>query len=262
MAQALHYTSSTPMQIRFVLALLAVAMVAPLASAQEEPDFLFGAPRGAFSIRGGYLIASANSDIYEFLSEELTIESNDFNALVFGIDVALAIHPRLDVLAGFEYSWTAVDSEFREFEEAGAPITQSTELRTVPLTGSIKLYLTPRGREISRFAFVPSKARPYVGAGAGLIWYRLEQIGDFVECLGDFVDCDDVPIFTGEFRSSGWGTEAHVFGGLDLQLSPKWYLSLEGRYVWADADLSGDFVGFDPIDLNGLRITAGFSYSF
>ncbi|GMR22833.1 MAG: hypothetical protein BMS9Abin37_1209 [Acidobacteriota bacterium] len=248
------------MRIRFVLVLLAVATVAPMVpvvNAQEEqPDFLFGAPRGAFSIRGGYLIASANSDIYEFFSEQLTIESNDFNALVFGIDGALAIHPRLDLLAGFEYSRAAVDSEYREFEEDnGAPITQTTELRTVPLTGSIKLYLTPRGRKISRFAFVPSKARPYLGAGGGLIWYRLNQFGDFV----DFVD---LSIFPGEFVSSGWGTEAHVFGGLDVQLSPKWYLSLEGRYVWADAGLSGDFVGFDAIDLNGLRITVGFNYSF
>lgn len=244
------------MRIRFVLIFWAVATLAPLASAQEEPDFLFGAPRGAFSIRGGYMVASANSDIYEFFSDELTIESNDFNALDFGIDVALAIHPRLDVLVGFEHSRAAVDSEYREFEEDnGAPITQTTELRTVPLTGSIKAYLTPRGREISRFSFVPSKARPYVGAGAGLIWYRLNQGGDFV----DFVD---LSIFPDEFQSSGWGTEAHVFGGLDVQINPKWYLSLEGRYVWADADLSGDFVGFDPIDLSGLRITAGFSMSF
>ncbi len=243
------------MRIQWVL-VLAVVVVAPTAYAQEEPDFLFGAPRGAFAIRGGYVSASANSDIYEFFSEDLTVESKDFNALVFGIDVALALHPRLDVLAGFEYTRAAVDSEFREFEEdSGAPIAQTTELRTVPLTGSIKLYLTSRGREISRFAFVPSKARPYVGAGAGLIWYRLEQTGDFV----DFVD---LAIFPGAFRSTGWGTEAHVFGGLDLRLSPKWYLSLEGRYVWADADLSEDFVGFDPIDLNGLRITVGFSYSF
>ena len=249
--------SRKPMRIRIVLVLLALAPLAPVAHAQEEqPDFLFGAPRGAFSIRGGYLIASANSDIYEFFSEELTIEGADFNALVFGIDVALAIHPRLDVLVGFEYSRAAVDSEYREFEEDnGAPITQTTELRTVPLTGSIKLYLTPRGQEISRFAYLPSKARPYLGAGAGLIWYRLEQ-------SGDFVDFADLSIFPGEFRSSGWGTEAHVFGGLDLRLSPKWYLSLEGRYVWADADLSEDYVGFDPIDLNGLRITVGFSYSF
>ena len=76
------------------------------------------------------------------------------------------------------------------------------------------------------------------------------------------MDFADLSIFTDDFESSGWSTEAHVFGGLDLQLSLKWYLSLEGRYVWADADLSGDFVGFDPIDLNGLRITVGFSYSF
>ena len=244
------------MRIQYVLVFFAVAAVAPPANAQQEPDFLFGAPRGAFSVRGGYLIASADSDIYEFFSEDLTIESKDFNAFVFGIDVALALHPRLDVIAGVGQSRALVDSDFREFEEDnGLPITQTTELRTVPLTGSIKLYLTSRGREISRFAFVPSKARPYVGAGAGLIWYRLEQIGDFV----DFVDRS---IFPSEFRSSGWGTEAHVFGGLDLQLKPKWYLSLEGRYVWADARLSGDFVGFDPIDLNGLRITVGFSYSF
>lgn len=245
------------MRIRIVLIVLALVPLGPLSHAQEEqPDFLFGAPRGAFSVRGGYMIASANSDIYEFFSEQLTIEKADFNALVFGIDAALAIHPRVDVLFGFEYSRAAVDSEYRDFEEDnGDPITQTTELRTVPLTGGIKLYLMPRGREISRFAYVPSKARPYLGAGAGLVWYRLTQIGDFV-------DFADLSIFPGEFRSSAWGTEAHVFGGLDIQLNPKWYLSLEGRYIWADADVSEDFVGFDPIDLNGLRITAGFSYSF
>lgn len=246
------------MLIRIVVTLAAAATVLlpARALAQDEPDFLFGAPRGAFSVRAGYLAASAKGDIYDFLGEELTIESGDFDAFVLGLDAALAIHPRFDALFGFEYSRAAVDSEYREFEEDnGLPITQTTELRTVPLTASIKLYLTPRGREISRFAFVPSKARPYVGAGAGLVWYRLYQ-------FGDFVDFADLSIFPGEFESSGWGTEAHVFGGLDLQLTPKWYLSLEGRYVWADADLSGDYVGFDPIDLNGLRITGGFSYSF
>ena len=57
-------------------------------------------------------------------------------------------------------------------------------------------------------------------------------------------------------------TEAHAFVGVDVQLKPAVYLSFEGRYMWADAGLSGDFVGFDPIDLSGLRITAGINYSF
>jgi outer membrane protein W len=242
---------------RFALSLLVFLVAAPLASAQqEEPDFLFGAPRGAVSLRGGYLLASAKGDIYEFFSEELTIEPSDFNGIVFGLDGALALHSRIDLLVGFEYSRAAVDSEYRDFEEDnGAPITQTTELRTLPLSGSLKFYLTPRGRDISRFAFVPRKARPYVGVGVGLIWYELEQIGDFI-------DFTDLEIFPSEFQSSGWGTQAHVFGGLDLQVGPRWYLSFEGRYLWASADLSGDFVGFDPIDLDGLRITAGASITF
>ncbi len=254
------------MNTRLAFALVATLFTASVVAAQqEEPDFLFGAPRGAISVRGGYLLASANSEIYELFSKDLTIQASDFNAFVLGIDGALTLHPRLDVLLGFEYSRAAVDSEYRDFEEDnGAPITQTTELRTFPLSASIKVYVTPRGREISRFAFVPSKARPYVGAGAGLIWYKLEQ-------AGDFVDFTDLAIFSEQFSSSGWSTETHVFGGLDLQLSPRWYLSFEGRYVWANAELvencavefeTGCFVGFDPIDLSGLRITAGFNYSF
>lgn len=244
------------MPYRVVLSVLAVLTAAPLAYAQQEPDFLFGAPRGAFSARGGYVLASANSDIYEFFAEELTVQPSDFNALVLGFDAALALHSRVDVLLGFEYTRAAVDSEYREFEEDnGAPITQNTELKTVPLSASLKLYLTPRGKDISRFAFVPSKARAYAGAGVGVIWYQLEQVGDFI-------DFTDLAIFPGNFVSSGWGTETHVFAGLDVQLHPRWYLSFEGRYLWASADLGDDFVGFDPIDLGGLRITGGVSYTF
>jgi hypothetical protein len=37
---------------------------------------------------------------------------------------------------------------------------------------------------------------------------------------------------------------------------------VEGRYLWSDADLDGDFVSFEPIDLSGARIGAGISFSF
>ena len=109
--------------MRSVLALTMLTTIATPALAQEEPDFLFGAPRGAFSVRAGYMLASADSDIsadlngstatrsiYTFLGDELTIEPSDFNAFVLGFDVALAIHPRLDVLLGVEYTRTAIDS--------------------------------------------------------------------------------------------------------------------------------------------------------
>ena len=246
------------MRSELVLAIVAGAALSasPARAQAETADFLFGAPRGAFSLRAGFLAASASSDIHDFLQETFTLSAGDFNAPVVGIDVALALHSRIDVLFGFEFSKAGADSEYREFvEDDGSPITQRTELTSVPLSASIKLYLTPRGREISRFAFVPSKVRPYVGAGAGFIWHKLAQVGDFV----DFVD---LSIFSGSFESTGWGTETHAFGGFDLQLAPKWYASFEGRYLWAEDDLSGDFIGFDPIDLSGLRVTAGINVSF
>ncbi len=244
------------MRISTIVILGLASLLPHVANAQEETDFLFGLPRGAFSIRGGYMSASASSDVYDFITETLTIDKGDFSAPTFGLDVALVVHPRIDVLVGFEYSKSTTESEYRDFEEDdGSPINQRTELSIFPFSGSVKFYVTPRGRDISRFAFVPSKARAYVGAGGGLVWYRLAQIGDFV----DFVD---LSIFTGEFQSTGFGTEAHAFVGVDVQLKPAVYLSFEGRYMWADAGLSGDFVGFDPIDLSGLRITAGVNFSF
>jgi hypothetical protein len=80
--------------------------------------------------------------------------------------------------------------------------------------------------------------------------------------VGDFVDFTDLAIFTATLSSSGWAPTAHVFGGLDLRLNRKMFLTLEARYAWADSELKDDFVGFDPIDLTGLGITAGIYWVF
>jgi opacity protein-like surface antigen len=238
--------------------LLAIASAFPGAASAQEPDadFLFGKPRGSLGARGGWQMAAASSDIYDFFAEELTIEDGDFDSFLFGADGSFAIASRVDLVAGFEISKASVDSEYRDFvDENDLPILQETRLTVVPVTLSVKLYLTPRGREVSRYAYVPAKVRPYVGGGGGFVWYELEQAGDFV----DFVD---LTIFTSGFRSSGWGFATQAFGGVEIRLSPRWYLSGEGRYLWSDADLDGDFLDFEPIDLSGARIGAGIGFTF
>ena len=242
----------------FCFVIAVASLLSPLSARGQDrkADFLFGVPRGAIGIRGGYLLASARSDIYEFVGENLTVGQSDFNAPVFGFDLALTLHPRVDVLFGVEVAHAGVDSEYRDFvEDNDAPILQRTQLATVPLNAGFKLYVGPRGREISRFAFIPAKVRPYVGGGASFVWYRFSQIGDFI-------DLEDLVIFTANLRSEGWGLGAHAFGGADIRITPKVYVSIEARYLWASADLSGDFVGFDPIDLSGLRMTGGINLSF
>ena len=170
--------------------------------------------------------------------------------------MALRLKPNIDALFRVDYSYSSVASEFRDYVDMDDfPITQETMLTQVPVTAGLKFYLISPGRQVSRYAWIPRSFAPYVGGGAGFVWYRLEQ-------EGDFVDFDDLSIFTDFFISEGWSTTVQVFGGVDIKLTPRVYLSIEALYAWADAELSQSFVDFDPIDLTGLRTTAGVEFVF
>lgn len=223
---------------------------------QRPSGFTFGHPRGWVGIKGGWLMARADSDIFEFNAENLTLSDSDFNAPLFGVDVGWALNERVDAVFGLEYSETSPRSEFRDFVDGfGAPITQETRLQQVPLTASLRVYLTDRGRRVGNYAWVPAAVTPYVGAGGGLLWWKYEQFGDFV----DFVD---FTIFTEHFATDGATLTAHVFGGAGVRLSPRTSLDVEARYSWADGQLAPAFVGFEPIDLTGMRTTVGISFRF
>jgi hypothetical protein len=225
-------------------------------SAQRKADFLFGSPRGFVGVRGGVEIAAAGSDIYDFFTGLLTLDKRDFEGALLGVDVGLAVHPRIDVMFGFELSQGGGSSEYRDYVDTDdLPIIQDTRLRIVPITGNVRFYLTPRGRQISRFAFVPATVRVYAGGGGGLVWYELVQ-------TGDFVDIGDLSIFTSTLRSSGVSFGTQAFGGVEVALGTKWFLSFEGKYLWSKSDLGQDFVSFAPIDLSGARISAGINFVF
>jgi hypothetical protein len=62
--------------------------------------------------------------------------------------------------------------------------------------------------------------------------------------------------------SEGWTPTAQGFVGTDLSLSPRFAVTAEGRYQWARARLGADFSQFEPIDLSGFALTAGFSIRY
>ena len=225
-------------------------------AAQQRPDFAFGRPGHSIGIRGQWHRARAESDIYDFVTEELTLEKSDFNATGVAVDVGFALTSRLEGRVGLDYTRAFARSESRGYRDTeGIPIEQDTLLRQVGITGSVAFALAPRGRAVGRYAWIPSPVVPYVGAGAGLIRYEFEQVGDFV----DFVD---FAIFTDRFNSAGWGLSAHLFGGVDIRLTPRILLTTEVRRVQAQADLGDTFSGYDPIDLDGLQIAAGVRFVF
>lgn len=220
------------------------------------PDFFLGQPRGSILLRGGWTFARAGSDIFDFTTERLTVDRSDFNAATVGLEVAVRFDARTASVFGIGFSRAAERSEFREFvDQQDRPIEQTTELTQLPITAGLRLYLLPAGQPVGRFAWLPARLAPYLGAGGGLVWYRFEQVGRFV----DYVD---LSIFRDRFRSSGWTPTAHLLAGLDLSLAPRLGWTVEARYAWASAGMNEDFQDFETIDLSGLQTTIGVHWRF
>ena len=235
---------------------VALVLLAAAPGRAQTPDFLFGHPHGTVSIRTGWMKARAGSDIYTFVQQQLTVERKDFNAPALGVDADFVLTPRMTAVAGFEFSKSATNSEYRNFvDNDRLPIKQNTHLKQNNLSGSVKFDLLPRGRLVSPHAWIPASVTPFVGAGAGMMHYTFSQSGDFVDFL-------DLSVFPHTYWSSGWSPSAHLFGGVDVKVTRRMYFTGEARYLWSHSDLGTDFSGFKPIDLAGFKMTGGIRYMF
>jgi hypothetical protein len=250
---------TTACKIRAVQAVFALSLLAAASTAGAQSEgrgFLFKRPIGTFSLHGGFDRAQAGSDIFDFVTDTLTLGRKDFDAISFGADLAFQITPRIDLTFSADYAASSAKSEFRHWTDLDdLPIEQTTSLRRIPLSASVKAYLKPRGQTVGRFAWIPSKYSPFVGAGGGAMWYRFRQ-------EGDFIDFQTLDVFGDLFDSRGWTPTAHALAGVDFSIGPRFVLTTQGKYTWAKAEMSGDFTGFDKIDLSGLAATLGINVRF
>lgn len=239
----------------FALATVAAAALPATGHTQVTGSgFLFREPTQTISLRTGWAAASAGSDIFAFTSEQLTLDRGDFSSMALDADIAFRVAPRTRLVFSLGVAGMRKKSEFREWEDNNRlPIEQTTSFSRVPVTVGVRQYLTSPGRAIGRFVWIPAKLTPYLGAGGGMMYYRFHQDGDFV-------DFQSLVVFRSQFSSDGWTPTANVLAGLEYSLGTRTALTLETRYLWSRAELSGDFVGFDRIDLSGLNTTAGFTF--
>jgi hypothetical protein len=228
-------------------------LTAAPAYAQGSGDgFLFRPPSGAVEIRTGFDFASAGSQVFSsFVTKDFTVDRRDFSSPPFVFDVTYRVAPRLQAVFGVSVAHVSIASEYRGFlDNNDQPIEQTTTFQRVPLTASLRYYLVDTGRPVGRFAWIPKRYAPYVGAGGGVMWYRLRL-------QGDFIDFNTLNVSPDLLQSDGWAPTVHAFAGTEISLSPRFAVSVEGRYQWARATLSSDFVGFDRIDLSGFALTSG-----
>jgi hypothetical protein len=198
----------------------------------------------------------AGSDLFSDLQNQFTLKKKDFNTTPLGLDVDVAVSARTTVAGSFDFARSRARSEYRNYvDNQRLPIEQSSALRQENYSASVKFDLTPRGHEVSPHAWIPAAVTPFIGAGAGAMHYKFSQDGDFIR-LSDF------SVFTDSLNTSGWGPSAHVFGGVDVKMWRRVYFSGEARYVWSHAGVGQDYRGYNPIDLAGLKTTAGIRYLF
>jgi hypothetical protein len=263
-----HHSERLPSGARLAIGLgaLAGALAAVPASGQSAGagnGFLLGKPVGSLSIRAGYDHALAGSDIFTDPATigQLTIGKNDFSGASGAVDVGIRMSDRFDFVLGSAYAGTNKRSHYRDFTEGddNREIEQTTAFQRVPISGSVRMYLAPRGRSVGKFAWIPNKVAPYIGGGGGLMWYRFRQSGDFL----DFASSKTNPrIYTATTETSGWTAEGHAFAGLDYPLNPRLALTGESRYTFGRGPISSDYVGFQRIDLSGVAFTAGVAVRF
>jgi len=245
--------------ISAVLLLAGAALTGRPAAAQEASGdgFLFGAPKASLSIRMGYAAPSASSDLFSFVTNELSLRKGDFAGFTYGLDVALPLRPRLDLVLSADISNSQKKSDYREWQDnAGLPIEQTTSFARQSLAANLRYYLRPYGRSLSRLAWIPTSYAPWLSAGIGRTHYRFHQSGDFV----DFTNNNSV--FPDTFTSSAWGFTPQVAAGVDWNVSQRMAVTTQARYLWGKADLGTDYSGYSPIDLSGLGLTGGLTIRF
>ena len=243
------------------LALLGLTGVGHLSAQSGGRGFLFDSPRAALTIKGGVSMPRAASgtdvqSLWDLTREELTVDNRDLTGGSIIAELAVRAHERFDVTLAFGYSLTEPHSEFREWVGTDdLPIEQVTSFSTKPLTVGIKAYLRERGRSVGSLAWIPRTWNPYVGVAGGVVGYRFEQ-------YGEFVDWETYDIFEDSYLSNGRAPTVHFIGGIDFSLNRHFLLVGEARYGFASAPLDSDFVGFPDLDLAGFQITGGISLRF
>ncbi|MEO5510505.1 MAG: hypothetical protein ABIV28_02545 [Longimicrobiales bacterium] len=249
------------MRLIYFLRFLTVACSAGAASTAASPanaqdGFFFKPPAATVELRIGRNAANASGEIFRHMIDNFTLDSHDFAATSISADVAFRGAPAWDVVLGIAHAISRAASESRDYtDQDDQPILQQTRLTRMPVTAGARYYVLARGQALAEHAWVPARFTPFVGAGVGLMHYRLEQ-------MGDFVNYEDLSIFNDLLESTGNSAMAYGEAGAAYWFNQRVGLSGGARYTYAKAGLRRDFEGFEDINLSGLQASAGFAVRF
>jgi hypothetical protein len=236
----------------------------PLVEPARAADFSFGRPSVSLTLRGGAFAPRAQGEFFDFQFRTLTLDRSALRGLSFGADLGVWVGNHVEVMASLDMAGVTRRSEDRDYVEptpqGDLPILQTTQIRYGPaVTAGVRIFPMGRGEDFSRFIWIPDRVSPFLSAGLGGTGWTVEQEGDFVDDTSE----EDPFIFTDRFTSDGISFTSFVGGGVEMTLRPRVALTLDSRYIFGKGQMDRDFLQFSqPLDLAGLRLTAGLSFRF
>src|SRR4051812_28378326 len=128
------------------------------ASAQNSGNgYLFRAPEARLTLRGGYALPQAGSDLFDFTFNELTLKRSDLGGLTLGAEIGIPLTDRWELSGDFGYMRARKLSSFRHFvDNNDAEIEQTTTFERMPVMLNVRYLLAPAGRSIGKLAWIPT----------------------------------------------------------------------------------------------------------
>jgi Outer membrane protein beta-barrel domain len=236
--------------VQRAIAVLSLALVAAVPASARA---------GGLDLRLGAFFPSGNSNLFDddsqlYLHNGHPVTKSDFNGIYGGLEYNARLARNVEIGFSVDGYGRSLDTSYRDFVSPnGDEIRQTLKLNIVPVGVSIRIVPTNRRAAVA----------PYIAVGADLVFWNYEEFGDFV----DFSAPAPQPIVPDHFKSSGVAPGAHVAVGVRIALARDFSLVGEGRYLWAKADMGGDFAPTQPglgnrIDLGGASATLGFHLRF
>jgi opacity protein-like surface antigen len=235
--------------LAWITPLLIITLAAP-ASANQASRSSHGhwGEEQALRIDLGLFEPRGESTYWDEKAIDFTGDPEDFEDISVAIQYVRFLGPRLGLMVGGSFFDGGEDQEYLFFEdELGFPIRHRTDLEISSLTLGLLLHLARRDATIV----------PYVGIGGGIYFWRLTEVGDFIDFSTPRLD-----IFYDFFEDEGETLGYYYQAGLEVPVARNWSVYGEARWQRADDDLGGDFEGLGELDLSGRTITAGISWSF
>jgi opacity protein-like surface antigen len=200
---------------------------------------------GEFRIRFGAFRPEGSSQYWRDKEFDFTGTASDLQGPIGGIDYLLGLDRHFSLMFSGSYYEGSTTQSYRDFlDNFGHRIRHDTTLGIGSATIGVVYNFTGRHAPV----------RPYIGAGAGGYFWRLQENGDFI----DFSHNNDV--FRSTLRSDGTAFGGYLLFGLEAPVTRNVSLFAEGRWTSVKDDLRDDFEGFGKLDLSGREVTGGIAW--